>query len=352
MTQTFTREGRSKYIGGSDIHHITNQPPWGCKRRLWYEKKLYPYDEEPVVTAAMRRGTALEPIIRKEFAKKFNYRIGKDLPIIDDAPEWVGGNVDGIILPGKGNKNGPGKGNERGPGIAEFKAPGSWAYNAMMGEGLSNGYIYQGQYYMWSRGVEWCHWGIMPIEAWELDCPKLERSEIIIDIMREDCEEFWELLKGDKPPEPPLDTLAGHCNNCPFTTTCKGEEGAAEIEIVKRSMAAAGPGYFVIKDEDLSRLVDQRQSFAVIEKDAKGEVGGMKGQILDMMRDLNVEGAILKNWKVKRSHIIRSMFQEKAFQKQHPELYDEFCSDAEWDEIRVRKLTDPDKELFLKGERP
>ena len=232
----------------------------------------------------------------------------------------------------------------RGFGIAEFKAPGAWAYSMMRRGGISNGYIFQGQYYMWTRGLTWMQWGILPIDSWSLDCPIIKRNEPVVEAVIDACTAFWKELQGDKAPEPPLDTLAGHCNNCPFTVTCKGEEGSAEVKIVKRAMGKAGPGYLVCNDEELNRLVGQRQKFFDLKKEADEELGPLNTAIIERIRDLSMEKVILSGWKVAASHRFKDVLQEKKLREAHPDIASEFTRTTEYDQLNVYALSQKDIE--------
>jgi len=62
---------RSKCLGGSDAGDLLGLPPYGCERKLWFEKKGVPADFEFEVTNHVRRGQALEEIAFQEFYREF-----------------------------------------------------------------------------------------------------------------------------------------------------------------------------------------------------------------------------------------------------------------------------------------
>src|SRR5262245_38151315 len=49
-------EQRKLGIGGSDVAHLFNEPPYGCSRRLWLEKRGIPPDYPESPTDIMERG--------------------------------------------------------------------------------------------------------------------------------------------------------------------------------------------------------------------------------------------------------------------------------------------------------
>ena len=65
---------RKDCLGGSDVADLLDLPPYGCERRLWYDKKNVPEDfPESEVNRNIRRGQRLEAIAVEEFCEEFGY---------------------------------------------------------------------------------------------------------------------------------------------------------------------------------------------------------------------------------------------------------------------------------------
>ncbi len=344
----FTREERADYIGGSDLAHVMNEPPYGCRRRLWYEKKLYPYDEPPEVTPAMLRGTELEPYIRERFEREHGYILLGNLPMADGIPEYIRPHIDDAIAPRR--KDGkviklPSGVNAECPGIAEFKALGEATYSTAMGDGMANGYIFQAHLYMWAFDVAWTQWGILTVDSWPKTLadanhsPMIERQDFIVDTLKRVCEEFWEERVGDTPPEPPLDTEAGHCNYCPFQETCKGKAGVADIARVRALMEAAGEGYLIVKNPELEDLARTFDEWANILKEAGEQKSAVAARIEGLMSELGVRKAILPDRKVARVASIREFMRQKAFRKDHPDMWRKYAYEKAVSFVRTWPLS-------------
>lgn len=68
-------EERKGAIGGSDVADLLDLAPFGCERKLWYDKKGIPEDfpNELDENPNIRRGTVLEDIAIAEFCKEHDY---------------------------------------------------------------------------------------------------------------------------------------------------------------------------------------------------------------------------------------------------------------------------------------
>ena len=340
----FKREDRAEYIGGSDWHHVFNVAPWGCKRRLWYEKKLYDYDYAPTVTSAMQRGTDVEPIINEKFQQETGHNVisteeyaGK---VNSKLPSWLQGHPDGIIVNSKGKCL----------GIAEYKAPGAFTHQIMLSEGIHDGYLYQAHHYMMLYGAKWCQFGILPIDTWTLETPKVAFKEFIAEMMITEGNAFWKLLQGETPPEPPIATDKGHCAHCPFPTLCKGEDEALRIAKL-RNIFKKSAGYVINRDKDLSELVELKVSLSKGKSEIGDEVDNINTLIENRMVELNLDKAITSAGKVMMMHTERVSLDQKKFQQEHPKMYKKYKTKASQStSVRTYPLNAKDKEAVAERE--
>src|ERR1019366_2024927 len=58
---------RKKAIGGSDALHLVGLAPFGCQRRLWYDKKGNPEDFPFRGNRHTQRGDVMEDIAKEEY---------------------------------------------------------------------------------------------------------------------------------------------------------------------------------------------------------------------------------------------------------------------------------------------
>ena len=66
---------RTRFIGGSDLGHIVNAPPYGCARKLWYQKRGVQPDYEIEFRGHLIRGTKLEPLIVEEYQARTGRKV-------------------------------------------------------------------------------------------------------------------------------------------------------------------------------------------------------------------------------------------------------------------------------------
>ncbi len=66
---------RTGFIGGSDLGSIVNAPPYGCARKLWYQKRAVEPDYEVPFRGHLLRGVKLEPLIVAEYVAKTGNKV-------------------------------------------------------------------------------------------------------------------------------------------------------------------------------------------------------------------------------------------------------------------------------------
>lgn len=94
---TAFREGRRRYLGGTDIAAIAGVSPWGSPLSVYESKTSKPSDD--VSTLPMRRGIALEDFVSDEFTRaRPGYVTYRPRPIVRD--DWgfpAGASIDRYI---------------------------------------------------------------------------------------------------------------------------------------------------------------------------------------------------------------------------------------------------------------
>jgi hypothetical protein len=71
---------RKKAIGGSDIPHLVGLEPFGCQRRLWYDKKGVPEDFPQQTNRHMKRGSAMEEFAVTEYYETTARHVRRGIP--------------------------------------------------------------------------------------------------------------------------------------------------------------------------------------------------------------------------------------------------------------------------------
>ena len=86
------RKWRQGGFGASDIPTLMGQNPWSSTKKLLNEKRN---GGSNIINAAMRRGTELEPVARKEYCKKVGFDV-TPICIQHNDYFWARASLDGI----------------------------------------------------------------------------------------------------------------------------------------------------------------------------------------------------------------------------------------------------------------
>lgn len=207
-------------LGGSDIASLFNIAPYGCARKLGYDKTEvppdYPVDEKPI----MRRGNKLEPIIAEEYAEITGRTVTTRDMQRHPQHKWAIVHVDRLVSVDQGRFW------DR---VLEIKSVGREVFSKIKREGMAEAYILQVQHGMWVCGKDLGAFAAHNADAWKLLHWDVERDDEMIRMIQEAGDEFWaKLQEGELAPR--LEPDSKQCQTCPWRTTCQGE---ALIDSVK-----------------------------------------------------------------------------------------------------------------------
>lgn len=206
---------RQTGIGGSDVHHLFSLEPYGCARRLWYEKSGikadYPFDGNK----ATERGARLEDFI----ADMYSHETGRALVKwpMDRHPQhhWAIVHIDRRFA-------------DDDKEIAEIKCPARESFMRMKREGPPLAYVLQAQWGMWIAGAARCTFIVFWPDGFEMEVFTTHRDLDLTEKCMSAGEQFWRLVESGTPPER-LAPKDKRCAKCPWRTTCQGERLLAEI---------------------------------------------------------------------------------------------------------------------------
>lgn len=324
---------RSTGIGGSDAHHIHSLPPYGCVRRLWYEKVGVPMDEPREMTNAMRRGQRLEEIAAEFYEEK----TGRDVSAANKVrrhpkhPEILA-HLDRRIL----------SIDARGPGVLELKVVGQYMFQKIKEEGPPDAYLFQVQHGMLASSWKWGAMGIYWADgdqmlAFDQDGnQKLQESHVAA------CLDFWRRVKNDDPP-PRLNMHTDEherCASCPWKETCQGPAMAELVERQRETLA----------DPAMIPLMQRYIQIAPLAKKANEELERVEAEIKVAMRD-RIEVHVPMPDRLKAPKISfkpQLAWDTKALERDHPELAEKFMR-LQW---RLGDLTDARPDLARDYKRP
>jgi len=227
-------------IGGSDVHHIFNTEPWGCARRLFYEKRGTEPDRPDKRDARLlTRGKKLESLVADEYCEA----TGRNVTEIQSAirhplhPELMV-HVDRSIapcVPTFAHPDDPRMAKEWGPGVLECKTAGREVFFRVKREGMPDAYILQLQHALYVRCEEWGSFALTWPDGWQTIWWDIEPDPELQATIRDEALKFWALVENGPAPER-LAPEDARCHRCVYSGQC---QGAAMEELMRCAGAGA-----------------------------------------------------------------------------------------------------------------
>ncbi len=201
-------------IGGSDAASLLNIG-WGCRRRLWYDKRDTPADYPREETKAMTLGKLLEPWFAEQYAEV----TGRKVYELENAwthpeiPE-LRVNVDRSVFDQSRSHY----------GILEIKSVGRAAFYKYKREGLPVDYIAQVQHGLavGKQDYQWGSYCIGSRDSGEILWWDVEPNETIIREIESEGPLFWRMVENGPAPDR-LEPDDKRCSNCEYRKACQGD---------------------------------------------------------------------------------------------------------------------------------
>ena len=312
-------DARLKGVGGSEVGAILNLPPYGCSRRLWYEKRETKPDFEPETNLNMQRGIYLEDIVREIYSVQTLNRVDGVSAFASKEYPFMLGNVDGIISrPAKEDAGGLLNGYDfSDQGILEIKCPSHMVYTGIKRNGISEDNILQGQHYMCVADKEWMDYAIFCADMWELLVVPVKRDNDLIKMIIEQEEQFWKhvtegpiierLEEGDK-----------RCKKCIYRLECWQE-------LWKDDDTPEGfeDDYVVVEDPEYIEAYQLHIDNKELVKEAEALVEDSKQKLIDVIgneREMTKCDLGKATYKWQK----RTGFDKTKLKKDHPKIVEEY----------------------------
>lgn len=272
---------RATGIGGSDVAAVFNIG-YGCRLRLWREKRGETPDFPSEETGPMALGKLLEPYFADHYARITGRTVlSAGMARHHEHPEMLV-HVDRMVNDA-----------DRGAGVLEIKSMGRGAYFNTKRKGLPEDYILQLNHGMLVTGATWGSFAIgcrdfgvsRPEDLlwWDVD----RDPEICAQILAE-VPVFWAQVENGPAPDA-LEPDDRRCQSCQFRTSCQGNalapsgiSGADSEYVVDDSLTALALEYeerrLLRKQAD--ELVDETSAEIKAKLDGRSRVlaGGSKIQ--------------------------------------------------------------------------
>jgi predicted phage-related endonuclease len=234
---------RKKGVGGSDIASVFNEG-YGCKLRLWREKRDeipdYPREEND----AMLIGKALEPIAAMKYERESRRSVViLRRPVIHPLYPELRVNVDRMIMP---SDSGEDVGNA---GVLEIKSVGRGAYYKYKREGLPPDYILQLQHGIECTQTLWGAFAMYCRDNGDLTHWEVRKDNDLAPVIVEKAREFWRDVQTGVMPNR-LEPDDPRCQRCEYRRSCQGN-ALIQIELQR----TLGPLVRELKERQV--LLDQ-----------------------------------------------------------------------------------------------
>ena len=179
---------RKKSVGGSEIAAALGLSRWRSPFDVWAEKTGHvTKKDEP--TDAMRFGTLLEPVIRKEFARRNGLEVCECPYILahKDYP-FMTCNLDGYVKLPDGSC-----------AVLEIKTANTFASDEWSNMCAPLEYIMQVQYYLAISQMRFAYLAVL-IGSSDYRQVIIERDDEVIAVIIEKLKEFWRMVETNTPP--------------------------------------------------------------------------------------------------------------------------------------------------------
>ena len=290
---------RTKHIGGSDLGDIFNIAPYGCARRLFYQKAGVQPDYAIRSSGAMKRGKKLEALVAEEFAEATGRKIRRCKPARGLNP-WEIGNLDFEQVGDTG----------KGPGTLECKTAGEKRFRVFLAEGISTDYRLQNNWYMGLKRYAWGSFAMLEPSLWGFDWFDISFEQDAFQMSREAAERWWRNFEqgilADR-----LHPSDDRCGECAWRYTCQG------IFMLENVNNDAAPETV----EGITELGEKLIQIKAVESEAKAAADEIAKQIKDKLGDIATALAPTVRVTYKTSQPRR--VDTEALKQKYPEIYAE-----------------------------
>lgn len=275
-------EARRQGIGGSDVDDALGELPYGCSRRLAYEKLGIPADYPEDHALLYRRGNDLEPLVCQRYTEETGRKVVRRPPTVHPTEPWARVTVDREILGAHDvtvvGAEGPKDIADPGVGVLEVKTHAAHAYARVKREGLPAGHILQLQWGMWVRNRKWGSFAVLNPETWEMVTFDVQFDPELIARIEPHIRAIWEMIQREQMPAK-LDPTDKRCLRCAWRKSCQGEALAqAVLPREERDVEAErDDGLLEIFTDraEIKRAVDEYQAILeLIDTRLKEAIGG------------------------------------------------------------------------------
>lgn len=308
-------------IGGSDVASLLGLEPYGCRRKLWYEKTGVSADFPFAGNNHTARGTALEPIVRGLVERQGRGILDAPTRRHPDAP-YLLAHLDGqlIMTPELGDTT---------PGVFEAKCPSVREFCRIKRGGLPEAWQLQVQHYLLVTGWVWGLVAVFSAELWELLTVRLEADPVLQASIRREADAFWRQKENGPAPDR-LPEVGKRCRECPWRTTCLGDALLAARDAEEEGREKGEP---LPQDPALAGIAREYLEMKALQDDAEALADDAKARLIEALGDrqaVETDGA-----RVYYRAAERTTMDTAGIRQAHPDIAKEFTRRSVVRSLRV-----------------
>ena len=305
-------------LGGSDIHHLFNEKPYGCSRKLWYDKTSQEPDYPVIASNIMTRGNKLEQLIRDEYVLHTDRKIRRvNRMITNKQHQWAMCHLDAEIVAFDDRKT----------GILECISVGRPMYYKIRDEGITTSWIWQMQHYLLTTNRQWGSYAVLWADNWEFVHFDVEVDADLQESIVSAGTNFWRMVENGPAPER-LDAKDKRCSNCEYRHTCQGEKLMV--------LAQTYPSDDIPFDNSLDELMIEYATMKVLQEEAAALVESKKQEIKTALGDRILVDCT--GFRLYYKPVESTRFKSSALKKENPDLYEKYAYKSVSRPFRIRSI--------------
>lgn len=285
-------EDRTTFIGGSDIPNLVQLEPWGCRRRLAYDKLGIPADFPFTGNSHTKRGQKLEAVAVDEYceqtgriARRMAYRENREKP-------WLGVHLDRMLHDPKRFRE-PLAGSIC-PGVLEVKVPARESFYRIKAHldrtgDMPMSFQVQLQWGLALTGWKWGSIAVFHADSWSLLYKDYDRDGELCELLLREADDFFKTIQNISSTDVdevqfdrPINMPDKRCLSCPWRKRCQGI-GEVPGEIANQEQIPDDAP--VETDLSLSSLVSRYLELAAVAREANEVFEETKAELKEKMGD-------------------------------------------------------------------
>ncbi|MGW7889955.1 YqaJ viral recombinase family protein [Staphylococcus xylosus] len=301
MTQKEWLELRKQGIGGSDAGAILGVNKWKSPIQVYFEK-IGLSEQEQIDNEYIYWGHVLEDVVAKEFTE----RTGKKVRCINKIfvhpdNEFMIANIDRAVVGESA--------------LLECKTTSEFNKDKWQDDEIPSSYLAQVQHYLAVTGYEKAYIAVL-IGGNKFIWKEIEKDEELIKYIIEQEQEFWNrYILGDE--VPPVD----------------GSDAASEFLKLQHLESM---DIEKILNNEIETTIEALNAIKAEEKEIKKLKQKYENEIKATLG--NEERGMSKNFKVSWKSQNKKSFDKKAFEKDYPDLANEYTKESQYRVLRIKEL--------------